>query len=206
MPLMNNPERRKEMKRRTCTTCVFNLEVLIFRFWQIRSPSAPSKNWPFQGRQLLLSENHLFKSCMKRFLLSRHFTLGDNTLTIHLCYIEVDNILEETLISSCLGSCSATFCAVSQFHHLLFCLGVKCRFRSMTFLFWYCIELLMPFWEETKICWVYPLQLLWRLEYSVRRNKVGATQLKLRAPLFGLAPVHAFVGALPIIAQRYPKS
>ena len=151
MPLMNNPERRKEMKRRTCTTCVFNHEVLIFRFWQIRSPSAPSKNWPFQGRQLLLSENHLFKSCMKRFLLSRHFTLGDNTLTIHLCYIEVDNILEETLISSCLGSCSANFCAVSQFHHLLFCLGVKCRFRSMTFLFWYCIELLMPFWEETKM-------------------------------------------------------
>lgn len=37
-----------------------------------------------------------------------------------------------------------------------------------------------------------------------RKTKVGAAQLKLRALLFGLAPVHAFVVALPIIAQRYP--
>ena len=201
---MNSPERRKEMKRRTCTTCVFNHEVLIFGFWQIRSPSAPSKNWPFQGRQLLLSENHLFKSCMKKVSFKPAFYSWwqyiYNTFMLHWSWQYFGRNINIKLFGKL--QCKLLCCKPV---HLLF-FGAERRFWSMTFLFWYCIELLMPFWEETKICWVYPLQLLWRLEYSVRRNKVGATQLKLRAPLFGLAPVHAFVGALPIIAQRYPKS
>ena len=114
----------------------------------------------------------IWKTCMKRFLL------------FNPAFRSKLRFLEEAL--SFLGSCSTNFSVVLSVHLIFF--GVKCRLWSMTLLFWHCIELLMQFWEEIKICWVYPLQLLWRVQYSVRGTKVGSTQLKLRAPLFGLAP------------------